>query len=100
LSTADSNPGKCKGEPGKVKPVIDRSRCEAKADCVAVCPYQVFEVRRIEKADFKPLGFMAKLKVMAHGKKSAYTPHADACQACGLCVTACPEKAIRLVAAC
>ncbi|MBU2655836.1 MULTISPECIES: 4Fe-4S binding protein [Acetobacteraceae] len=27
----------------------------------------------------------------------AYTPHADQCRACGLCVKACPERAIQLV---
>ena len=77
---------------------IDRSRCEGKKDCVAVCPYGVFEVRRIDDADFARLGLLGKLKSIAHGRKTAYTPKADACQACGLCVTACPEKAITLVA--
>jgi len=28
--------------------------------------------------------------------KMAYTPNVDACLACGLCVAACPEKAITL----
>jgi NAD-dependent dihydropyrimidine dehydrogenase PreA subunit len=32
-----------------------------------------------------------------HGKQTAFTPRADACHACGLCVVACPEKAIALV---
>jgi 4Fe-4S ferredoxin len=86
----------CPAEPGKFLPVIDHSRCEAKADCVAVCPYGVFEVRRIDAFDFSSLGMLAKLKVRFHGMKSAYTPNADACRACNLCVTACPEKAISL----
>jgi ferredoxin len=59
----------------------------------------VFEVRRIEDADFAGLGLLGKLKSMAHGRQSAYTPRAADCQACGKCVTACPEKAIRLVRA-
>ncbi len=89
----------CKAEPGRWRPVVDRSRCEAKHDCVDVCPYGVFEVRRIEDGDYRALSFFSKLKVLAHGSKSAYTPKADACQACGLCVVACPEGALRLVPA-
>jgi NAD-dependent dihydropyrimidine dehydrogenase PreA subunit len=87
---------KCKAEPAKYVPVVNRGKCEGKADCVAVCPYGVFEVRRIDDADFAPLGFISKLKVRAHGMKSAYTPNAPDCRACGLCVVACPEKAIGL----
>lgn len=88
----------CKKDPGVVRPVVDRSKCEGKNDCVEVCPYEVFEVRRIDDADFAALGVLAKLKSIAHGRKSAYTPNADACRACGHCVTACPEKAIKLLA--
>jgi len=87
----------CKAEPGSFLPVVDRTRCEAKGDCVLVCPYDVFQVRRIEPQDFAALGFFSRLKVLAHGKKTSYTPNAAACQACGLCVVACPEDAIALV---
>jgi NAD-dependent dihydropyrimidine dehydrogenase PreA subunit len=89
----------CKAPPGAWAPVVDRSRCEAKGDCVEVCPYGVFEVRRIEDADYRALGWLARLKVIAHGRRSAYTPHADACRACGLCVVACPERALSLARA-
>jgi 4Fe-4S ferredoxin len=34
--------------------------------------------------------------LFVHGGKQAYAVNADACRACGLCVTACPEKAITL----
>ncbi len=85
------------GEPGKVMPQIDRNRCEGKDDCVRVCPYQVFEVRRMDAEDFSELSFKGKVKAVLHGRMTAYTPAADACRACGLCVTACPEDAIRLV---
>ena len=88
----------CRAEPGVLRPSIDRARCEGKADCVEVCPFDVFEVRRIEDADFAELSLFAKLKSRAHGRKTAYTPAASACQACGLCVVACPEKAISLEA--
>jgi 4Fe-4S ferredoxin len=56
----------------------------------------VFEVRRIEDADYRSLGRMARLKVRAHGVVSASTPNADDCRACGLCVVGCPEQAIVL----
>lgn len=86
----------CRGAPGELAPVIDRSRCEGKADCVDVCPYDVFEVRRMTDEDFARLGVLAKLKSRAHGRKTAYTPRAALCQACGKCVEACPEEAIKL----
>jgi len=88
--------GECRAAPGEFVPSVDRATCEGKADCVRVCPYGVFEVRRIEDADFAKLGVFAKLKSVAHGRKTAYTPFASACQACGKCVAACPEDAIRL----
>ncbi len=92
-----ARPGEeCKAAPGAYAPSIDRNECEGKADCVTVCPYDVFEVRRIDDADYAGLSFFGKIKSLAHGKKTAYTPRADACQACGLCVVACPEKALRL----
>ena len=87
----------CRAQPGEFVPVVDRARCEGKAECVRVCPYDVFEVHRIDDKDFAPLGLLAKLKVLAHGRKSAYAPLASACQACGKCVAACPEQAIKLV---
>ena len=37
------------------------------------------------------------LKTSAHERKTAATPRADACRACGLCVKMCPERAIRLI---
>lgn len=89
----------CKAEPGASRPVVNRARCEGKSDCIEVCPYDVFEVRTIDRADYEPLPFFSRLKIRVHGMKTAYTPRADACRACGLCVVACPEKAITLEAA-
>lgn len=78
------------------EPVIDRNRCEAKEDCVAVCPYEVFEVRVLgpeEKATMGPLG---RIRAFFHGNRQAFAVRADQCHGCGLCVKACPEKAIKL----
>ncbi|MDQ0623168.1 MULTISPECIES: 4Fe-4S dicluster domain-containing protein [Paraburkholderia] len=86
----------CKQEPGVIAPVVDLRRCEGKGDCVNVCPENVFEIRRIDEADYLSLGLMHRLKQRVHGMKVAYTPNADACRSCGLCVTACPERAIKL----
>ena len=88
---------RCKATPAAYRPVIDHGRCEGKRDCVQVCPYGVFEVRRIDDADFARLGLLGKLKSVAHRRQTAYTPAANACQACGLCVVSCPEQAITLV---
>ena len=86
----------CKQEPGLFKPVVNLSKCEGKADCLPVCPEQVFEISRIRDEDYQQLGLLAKLKQRVHGMQVAYTPNVDACRACGLCVTACPERAISL----
>jgi 4Fe-4S ferredoxin len=96
MSKAESAKSDCKQDAGVFVPVVNRSKCEGKKDCVEVCPYDVFEVRTIDDADFAQLGFLAKMKSRAHGKQTAYTPNANACRACGLCVDACPEKAITL----
>lgn len=87
---------RAKTDPGLFKPVVDARRCEGKAACAAVCPYGVFEIGRLSDATFNDMPLFTKLKLWAHGRKTAYTPHADACRACALCVTACPERAIRL----
>jgi NAD-dependent dihydropyrimidine dehydrogenase PreA subunit len=86
----------CRANPGEFAPAIDRAKCEGKAKCGEVCPFNVFEVRRMEDADFAALGIFAKFKSIAHGRQTAYAPRASACQACGKCVEACPEKAIKL----
>jgi NAD-dependent dihydropyrimidine dehydrogenase PreA subunit len=91
MSTAE-----CRSSPGDFAPIVDRAKCEGKAECVEVCPVHVFEVRRMDAVDFAKLGVLGKLKSIAHGRKTAYTPAAGRCEACGKCVEACPEKAIKL----
>jgi NAD-dependent dihydropyrimidine dehydrogenase PreA subunit len=97
-SHPDRPGARCNAPAGSWTPVVDRTRCEAERDCVDVCPNDVFEVRRMEPGDFARLGLGTKVKVVAHRRLTAYTPQADACRACGLCVVACPQDAITLVA--
>lgn len=97
-AAADPNrPGEaCKAAPGTWVPVVARGRCEGKRDCVEVCPYGVFEVRRIDDGEYRALSLLGKLKLRVHGMQTSYTPGAAQCHACGLCVVACPEDTITL----
>jgi NAD-dependent dihydropyrimidine dehydrogenase PreA subunit len=88
---------RCAEAAGRFTPQIDRNRCEAKADCVRVCPYHVFEIRKLTAEEKQGLSLLGRIKAFAHGNKQAFAVNADACHACGLCVKACPEDAIRLV---
>jgi 4Fe-4S ferredoxin len=91
-------PEPCAPDAGRVEPIVDRARCEAKEDCVRVCPYHVFEIRRLSDGERQALGWLARAKLFVHGGRQAFAVRAADCHACGLCVKACPEKAIRLVA--
>jgi NAD-dependent dihydropyrimidine dehydrogenase PreA subunit len=88
---------RCDKQAGRMVPVIDRNRCEAKADCVSICPYQIFEIRTLTATERKELSSLGRFKLFVHGGKQAFALRADACRACGLCVRDCPEKAITLV---
>lgn len=85
----------CK-ETGRVVPVVNTKRCEGKQDCVEVCPYGVFTVRELTDAERAALGWLTRFKVLVHGGKQAFVEQPEQCHACGLCVQACPEKAITL----
>jgi NAD-dependent dihydropyrimidine dehydrogenase PreA subunit len=91
--------GKCDEAPGRLMPVINRNRCEAKTDCITACPYDVFEIRVLTDAERSALSWVGWMKAWAHGNKQAFAVRAQDCHACGLCVTACPEKAIQLARA-
>lgn len=95
MSTSEDKPG-CPQPAGVVSPVVDASRCEGKEDCVRVCPYDVFEVRKLSSVESRTLPLLTRFKVMVHGGRQAFVVHADQCHSCGLCVAACPEHAIRL----
>ena len=90
--------GDCKGT-GMVVPVIDRNRCEGKSDCVRVCPYHVFALGKLTPEQRNGLSLLGKLKAWAHGNAQASVVNGSACRNCGLCVAACPERAITLRAA-
>ncbi|MCI4327685.1 MAG: ferredoxin family protein [Thermoplasmata archaeon] len=86
----------CRAVPGVWMPTIDREKCEGKEDCVAVCPYSVFELGTLTDPEYHELGFWGRLKARNHERRTARTPRAEACRACGLCVVSCPEEAITL----
>ena len=86
----------CGPDSGRVIPIIDRNRCEAKADCIQVCPFDVFQLLAVTPSDRGELSFIGKLKLRAHGGKQAYAVNIDACHGCGRCVKVCPEEAISL----
>jgi 4Fe-4S ferredoxin len=87
----------CAQPAGVFKPEIDRNRCEGKQACVAACPYQVFAMGTLPRAERGALTLRGKLKGFAHRWRQSFAVRADACHACGLCVAVCPEKAIRLL---
>ncbi|MGA8303869.1 MAG: 4Fe-4S binding protein [Thermoplasmata archaeon] len=88
---------KCLAPPGRFVPFVNREKCEGKEECVQVCPYSVFELGTLTESEYGALGFVGRLKARSHERKTARTPLAEDCRACGLCVAACPEEAITLV---
>ena len=92
-----TNKEECKQPAGVFVPRVDRHRCEGKDACARVCPFGVFEVRRLTGEERKGFPLKVRIKLWVHGNRQAFAIHADQCHACGLCVQACPEHAITLV---
>lgn len=86
----------CKEENGRIMPVVDLNKCESKGPCIEVCPYDVFEFKHITDQQFSQLKFSGKIKTFFHGREKAFVANPGLCHSCGFCVTACPEKAIKL----
>lgn len=86
----------CKQPPGAFTPVINRNRCEGKGPCVPACPYDVLDIGVLPAPARGGLSLMGRVKGFAHGWRQAFVVNPDACRACGLCVSACPEHAITL----
>ena len=94
--STDADTTGCTQPAGVVAPVVDSTKCEGKEDCVRVCPYDVFEVRKLTGEERSGLSPLTRFKVMVHGGKQAFVVNGEQCHSCGLCVAACPERAIRL----
>ncbi|MEQ8246978.1 MAG: 4Fe-4S dicluster domain-containing protein [Alphaproteobacteria bacterium] len=89
----------CQQPRGTFVPQIDTALCEGKAVCAAVCPYDVFDIRKLTGPERRALSFVTRLKLVAHGGKQAFATRAHDCRACGHCVDSCPEDAITLIRA-
>jgi 4Fe-4S ferredoxin len=84
-------------EPELMQPIIHLGKCEGAGDCAEVCPYDVFEIRKASEAERAGFNFKERIKSFVHRHKKGFVVKANQCHACGLCVKACPEKAIKLV---
>jgi 4Fe-4S ferredoxin len=89
----------CEEQPGRLMPVVDFNKCEAQGPCIMECPHDVFDLKAISQEQYEKLTFAGKLKTSFHGREKAHVIKPNQCHACGLCVTGCPEKAIKLVKA-
>lgn len=87
----------CAQPTGVAYPVIDRNRCEGKAECVAVCPVAVFAIGTLPTSERSGLTLTGRVKGFVHSWRQAFAVNKGACEACGLCVKHCPEHAISLV---
>ena len=89
-------PDPCSDVSGRVAPVVDRERCEGKADCVRVCPFGVFEILTLTREQRAQLSLFGRLKAWAHDGQQAFAVKPLDCHACQLCGRSCPEHALHL----
>lgn len=71
---------------------IDKEFCLGHKDCITVCPEDVFGWGKATGVSF---GTRIKL-LMESGGRQAYVANEEACTACMICVSACPEGAIEV----
>jgi 4Fe-4S ferredoxin len=95
-TSGDRIPDDCSDIAGRVAPVVDRDRCEGKADCVRVCPFDVFEIGTLSREQRAELSLIGRLKAWSHRNQQAFVVKPRDCHACQLCVRACPEHALAL----
>jgi 4Fe-4S ferredoxin len=53
-------------------------------------------MQTLSEEDKRAMPFFSRFKARVHGNRQAFGVRANDCQACGLCITACPESAITL----
>jgi NAD-dependent dihydropyrimidine dehydrogenase PreA subunit len=63
---------------------------------VQVCPYDVFEVRVLTPEERVGVSLRGRLNLLVRRNRQAVVVAPEDCHACGLCVAACPERAIQL----
>jgi len=83
----------CKHPTGAFMPVIDRFRCEGERPRL---PLQRVRDRQARRGRTREPSLIGRMKATVHGNRQAFAVRAEQCQGCGLCVAACPEKAIKL----
>ena len=89
-------PRDCKYPASIIVPVVDRNRCEGKAQCVKVCPTNVFVLGTLPPRERSNLKLLGRIKGFVHRWQQALLVNPSACEGCGKCVDACPERAITL----
>ena len=78
-------------------PEIDLNKCESDGICVKSCLFKVFEMNLISDRQFSKLSLIGKIKTLFHGRNKAIVIYPYQCTGCGVCIIACPEKAIKLI---
>ncbi|WMT51188.1 MAG: 4Fe-4S ferredoxin [Ferroplasma sp.] len=73
-------------------PVVDQSKCEAKGQCVAVCPENVFELRPRTSEEINGLTFMGKFKARIHNNIVGSPLHIDLCKSAGIAWFHAPKR--------
>jgi NAD-dependent dihydropyrimidine dehydrogenase PreA subunit len=79
-----------------VSPIVDTGRCLGDANCVAVCPHDVFAQQPVHAERYDGLSASARFLLSLSGGLQAAVVAAERCCACGLCVAVCSQQALTL----